>query len=327
MASLKNIAEKANVSVSTVSKAFSDSREISTKTRERILEIAKELGVYDKYYKGKYNRKIIAVIAPEIKSQRYYAMISELNDIFYEKDCTVIISVTNFDFDVQRELLRYYSTFEHCDGIILIGAPQEMDFSIDVPLVALQETNSCDCVFHDSADAINDAVRHLKENGHTEIAFIGEKKTVAKFNLFKDALRQNRLDLKKELVVTSDARFEQAGYTGMNKLFDRGGKLPTAIVAAYDYIALGVYRSINEHGYSVPDDFSVIGMDNIDVIENISPPMTSIGSNPRELCTVAADLMIKRIENRYFTSTQHIRIKDKLVKRQSVRNLKKLSAQ
>ena len=56
LASLKNIAEKANVSVSTVSKAFSDSREISTKTRERILEIAKDLGVYDKYYKGKSNR-------------------------------------------------------------------------------------------------------------------------------------------------------------------------------------------------------------------------------------------------------------------------------
>ena len=56
---LSTIAKKANVSVSTVSKAFSDSREISEETRENILNIAKELGVYDKYYKGKYNRRDI----------------------------------------------------------------------------------------------------------------------------------------------------------------------------------------------------------------------------------------------------------------------------
>lgn len=321
MASLKNIAEKANVSVGTVSKAFSDSREISVKTKEKILDIAKEMGVYDKYYKGKYSRKIIAVIVPEVKSQRYYSLISEFNDIFYEKDCTVVVSVTNFDDNIQKELIRYYSTFDHSDGIILAGAPKDIDFAIDVPLIVLADSNSFDCVYHDSSDAINDAVKHLKDNGHTDIAFIGERKTTTKFNLFKEALRKNRLCLNNDLVITSDMRFEQAGYTAMNKLFDRGGSLPTAIVAAYDYIALGIYRSIYEHGYSIPDDFSIIGMDNIDVIENINPPMTSIGSDPKELCTVTAELMMKRIENRYFSRAQHIKINDKLVIRQSVKKI------
>ena len=66
---LSDIAKRANVSVSTVSKAFADSKEINEETRKEILSIAKEMGVYDKYYKGKYNRKIIAIIAPELKSQ------------------------------------------------------------------------------------------------------------------------------------------------------------------------------------------------------------------------------------------------------------------
>ncbi len=321
---LKTIAKMAHVSVSTVSKAFSDSKDISDKTREDILNIAKRLGVYDKYYKGKYNRKIIAVIAPEIKSQFYCAIIAEFNDIFYENNCTMVVSVTNFNERVQKELIRYYATFGHSDGIIVMGPmPKNIDFNIEVPIVvAMGLSKNFDSVYYDSTESMNQAIAHLKENGHINIGFIGEKHTSSKLKLFKQEMYRNRIDVNDQFIITSDKRFEDAGYHTMNKLFE-SKTLPTAIVAAYDYIALGIYRSICEHGFSVPKDFSIIGMDDIDVIKNIIPPITSIGVPPKELCLAVCDLIFKKIENKFYTLNQNIPIKTRLVKRESVYNIKK----
>lgn len=318
---LSTIAKKANVSVSTVSKAFSDSREISEETRENILNIAKELGVYDKYYKGKYNRRIIAVIAPELKSQLYYAIISELNEIFDRMGCTLSISVYNFDKNIQAELIRYYATFGHSDGIIVIGNPLPVEIEIEVPVIVIGNDNKqFDCVAQDSSEAMNEAIRHLKDNGHRRIGFIGEGLTTAKLSLFREAMFRNCIPVNEEWIITSDERFEAAGYSGMNHLFELAER-PTAIVAAYDYIALGIYRSIYEHGYMVPDDVSVIGMDNIDVIRNVHPPMTSIGVNPKELCGVVAALMMKKLENRYYRLDEILVFKSKLSIRESVKKI------
>jgi len=160
----------------------------------------------------------------------------------------------------------------------------------------------------------------LKDNGHRRIGFIGEGLTTAKLSLFREAMFRNCIPVNEEWIITSDERFEAAGYSGMNHLFELAER-PTAIVAAYDYIALGIYRSIYEHGYMVPDDVSVIGMDNIDVIRNVHPPMTSIGVDPKELCGVVAALMMKKLENRYYRLDEILVFKSKLSIRESVKKI------
>lgn len=128
---------------------------------------------------------------------------------------------------------------------------------------------------------------------------------------------RNCLSVNEEWIITGDVRFEAAGYCGMNVLLEQKER-PTAIVAAYDYIALGVYRCIYEHGYTVPDDFSVIGMDDIDVVRNIQPPLTSIGVDPKELCEAVADLMMKKLENRCYRLDKNMVFKSRLSIRESV---------
>lgn len=319
---LSDIAKRANVSVSTVSKAFADSKEINEETRKEILSIAKEMGVYDKYYKGKYNRKIIAIIAPELKSQFYYAIISALNEIFHRYDCTIVVSVTNFDREVQAELIRYYATFGHSDGIIVIGNAKRPEIKLEVPLIVMcGNSKEFDSFGTDPFDAMVEAVHHLKENGHRDIGFIGEQYTKGKEKLFREAMFRNCIEVKEKWVMTSDERFEAAGYEAMNRLFTQD-TCPTALITAYDYIALGVYRSIREHGMEVPDDISVIGMDDIDVIENIKPSLSSIGGNVEEICEAAASLMMKKLKNKYYSLEQNVVFKDKFVIRESVRDIK-----
>lgn len=318
---LSDIAKKANVSVSTVSKAFSDSKEINEETRMRVLNIAKELGVYDKYYKGKYNRKIIAIIAPELKSQFYYAIISAFNEIFHQNGCTIVVSVTNFDREIQAELIRYYATFGHSDGIIVIGNATRPEIKLEVPLIVVcGNSKEFDSFGTDPFEAMVEAVRHLKENGHRRIGFIGERYTKGKQKLFREAMFKNCIEVQEDWIITSDQRFEAAGYEAMNRLLTQKAQ-PTALITAYDYIALGVYRSIHEHGLSVPEDFSVIGMDDIDVIENINPPLSSIGADAGEICEAAAALMMKKLKNKYYSLEQNMVFKDKFVIRESVKKI------
>jgi len=320
---LSDIAKKANVSVSTVSKAFADSKEINEETRKEILSIAKEMGVYDKYYKGKYNRKIIAIIAPELKSQFYYEVISAFNEIFDRYDCTIVVSVTNFDREVQSELIRYYATFGHSDGIIVIGKPRKLpEIKLEVPMIVVYgESEDFDSFATDPSEAVVEAVRHLKANGHRKIGFIGERYTKGKLKLFREAMFKNCIEVREDWILTSEVRFEAAGYESMNRLLLQEEQ-PTAIIAAYDYIALGVYRCIHEHSLRIPEAFSIIGMDDIDVIKNIDPPLTSIGANVKEICEAAAQQMMKKMKNKYDSLEKKVVFKDRLVIRESVRDIK-----
>ena len=79
---MKDLAKLANVSVSTVSKAFSEAEDINKETKNRIFEIAKQTGCYGKFHKGKYHKKIIGVIVPEIVSDYYKIFLNILRCLF-----------------------------------------------------------------------------------------------------------------------------------------------------------------------------------------------------------------------------------------------------
>jgi len=87
---------------------------------------------------------------------------------------------------------------------------------------------------------------------------------------------------------------------------------PTAVFAAYDYIALGAIRSIQAHGMSVPADFSVIGIDDIDLGPLYNFSLTTIKTNAAEICDIALELLFKKIENPYYKILQNITVKSRL---------------
>ncbi len=94
---LSMIAKPAEVSVSTVSKAFSGSKEISEETKLRIFEIAKQNNCFDKYFKNKYGKKVVAVLYPEIQSNYYTKIVDDLERMLRQKDVVMVSSITNFD--------------------------------------------------------------------------------------------------------------------------------------------------------------------------------------------------------------------------------------
>jgi LacI family transcriptional regulator len=217
---LKKLSEITGYSVSTLSKVFSNSKEINESTKLEIIKKAKELGVYEKYAKLKYKKRIIAVVIPEMESAYYTGIVSELRKIITKKNATMIVSVSGFSKEEEQNLISFYSSNDRADGIIVVSGQTIAKKYSDTPIVYMgnhQPNDYADTINVDYFVGINEAILELKNLGHEKIAFIGEQLTKFRFDYFRTALKNNGLKVDESLIVKSNERFEQAGfgfYTG-----------------------------------------------------------------------------------------------------------------
>ena len=322
---LYELARLANTSVGTVSKAFSNGRDVSKETRERIFALARANGCFDKYYKGPRDNRMIAVLCPESESEYYGRLVGTLEKSLSQRNADVILALTRFDHAREAHLFSELVYRANIDGIILIEGGHEIKNPDEFPLVILgkkgnKQVNHADYVVSELSRAIDDAVKTLKDYGHRRIAFIGERLTIEKMNAFCDAMRRHGLPLYKEYLISDSYRFVEAGERGMQKLIDQCNitEFPSAVVTAYDHIAYGAMSCAQKNGFRIPEDISFIGMDDISVTDYLGVPLSSIGVRIEEVCDRVVDLIFQRIENRHYREREEIVIPARLQLRASV---------
>jgi len=321
---LRSLAKYAGCSVSTVSKAFSGSREISEETKNRIFSVARELGCYEKYSKEIYDKKLIAVLCPETNGSFYTELLSHLNNYISSSGGTMAISITSFSEEKENELLSFYSSQNHSDGIIIIDGKSQVKKHMAVPVVYLNsvfENHYTDVVNLDYYSGICDAIHYLKLNGHAKIGFVGETLCQRKRDFFYKAMKYHKLSIDESINFVSQKRFVQAGLDAMESLF-ASNNLPTAIIAAYDDIALGVIEAIERHGLSVPDDISVIGCDNIKLSQYSKIHLSSVDPDAQNACKIIVDRLFYRINNPSYCSAQQLTIRSQFIPRESAASIK-----
>lgn len=321
---LRKLSEMTGFSVSTISKAFSGSREIPPSTRDKIFEAAKNAGVYEKYYRPVPEKPVVAVIAPEFISEFYSQMLAIMDGIARENGIILTVSQTNFDNSRTGELVRYYSHFGGADGIILIAAHGDDLRSTAVPIVAIGdsgETAELDRVVVDESDAIARQFEALRELGHKDIAFIGEKLTRTRMDRLRLEAERLGFNAPPEWLFVSGSRFTEAGREGAEALLS-SRPLPTAVICAYDYIAIGAIKTFSNHGLSVPHDISVIGADNISLSSYQGTELATIDRHSGEVCSIAFDLLLKKIKNKYFRVRQTITVRAEFLMRASLGKVK-----
>ena len=318
---LRELANLANVSVSTISKAFSFSKGVSEETREQIFKIAREHGCYEQFHKGRYFKKLIAVICPEIKSEVYHRLITYLESLIADMGATMILSLSNFSSSTEEALYSYHAYYQKVDGIILIGNYADLTEEYTIPTVRIgySTTKSFNNVRTDAQAAMDETVKYLMDMGHRKIAFLGESLTSKKANRFNLAMKKYAMPIHEEYIINSEERFERGGYQAMEQVLNLKER-PTAVVFGYDYMALGGMKCIKDHGLSVPDDISIIGMDNIQLLPYLDTPLTSISSHYKTQCEIAVDILQKKMKNIYHSET-HV-LEATLIKRETVKNLK-----
>lgn len=321
--SLERIAQVAEVSIGTVSKAFSNSREISEKTRQKIFDCAKELGYFEKYYRSKRSVKVIAVICPELESPYYTFMVSLIESKLQSHGFLITIALSSFNAKKESELVKYFTSTKCVDGIIIISACSKVCFDKEMPIVAVntrRDISEVDCINAAYKETLVETIAYLKECGHTKIAFIGETLTKRRQRFFLNAMRVNQLEVNNDYLFIEKVRFEDAGKSAIPKLLALEDK-PTAILCAYDDIALGAMQTLHLFGKKVPDDFSIVGIDDIPVSSYDEISLTSIKINRDLICNMAVDLLLKKLESKFFTLHERISIKSELVIRNSVKKI------
>ena len=317
---LNTLAKLAGVSVATVSKAFSGSDEISDETRARIFSLAREHGCFDKYNKNKFDKKVIAVIAPELNSDYYTAFLTILDREITEQGGIMTVSPSNFSAEREAELFSYYSSYCKADGIIVIGSGKRIQNPFLIPAVSIGGLGNVvhvDSIQLDMSRAMEDAVAHLKQLGHRNIGFVGEPLTKGKTDYFLESMQALELPVRREWIRISDERFERAGVGIMEQWLSEGMPLPTAIVTAYDYIAIGVIQTLKKHGIRVPQDVSVIGSDDITVAPYLETSLSTIRTHTDTACRMAVELIMKKLENPHYSPRQTITLYSEFIPRET----------
>lgn len=325
---MRQFAKICNVSVSTVSKAFNNAEDISDETKNYIFETAKTLGCFETFNKGKFHKKVIAIICPELNGDYYAGFVSKLKELIEKSNAICVISADEFNSDKQIELIEYYAAYLKVDGLIVFNLKQEINKNFDVPIIALlskssntertDRINNIDSITIDLRTAMFKAVNILHNFGHEKIAFIGERLTPSKERNFKEAMKEEGL-LNFE-TVQSEYRFENAGIDGVQKLKEKDFDY-SALICAYDRIAFGAIKELKTMGKMVPQDVSVVGIDNISSSEFTQISLTTIGADLDEICEITWDLMKKKLDNKFYKSKQNITIMSELIIRESVKKI------
>ncbi|MHC1694867.1 MAG: LacI family DNA-binding transcriptional regulator [Eubacteriales bacterium] len=319
----EKIARIAKVSPSTVSKALSGSKEINPETIYAIRKIAEDSGYFNERKERRKRSSIIesptmAVLCPEIISPYYASIITHLQGRISRFGGKTATYICGFNEKYVNEQIKSLSKDEHIDALVCFSSDAYRG-KLPIPLLYMQQIDKSagyDAVFNSASDTMEKAIQHLKSLGHTQIGFIGETNTIEKLGAFKKVMEEQGLAAQDKYIHVVNKRFEQIGYEAV-KLMLASGNIPTAFITAYDEIALGAIRDLKSAGYSVPSDISFIGINDVPFLSYMDIPLTTIGSHMEEQCSIAADLLERKIKDPNFKAVQHITVQSELIIRQT----------
>ncbi len=203
---------------------------------------------------------------------------------------------------------------ELTDGIILL-TERFVPRKLSVPIVQFStQQMEYDTIGYDMQGGILEAVRYLMELGHHRIGFISEKNTQIKLEYFRGALDRLSLPLEETYVFVSDKRFAEIGMEAA-EYYLHLRKRPTALIAAYDEIALGAIHIFQNHGVRIPKDISIIGINDIPSAAYASVPLTTISTFTVEMVQQCVKMLLDHMKKQENHMIQNIRVGCRLIVR------------
>lgn len=322
---IRKLAKMINVSPSTVSKALSGSKEISDETIALVRKAAEDTG----YIVGQNKRRRsarkptnpnIAILCPEINGLFYSSFLTLLSEQIEVLGGNAFIHIYGFNPDKQNEMLVRCTKNSYIDGAILVSCACTTIENVDFPIVNVLEisrpSNSIDSVQINLETGISQAIRYLRDIGHKRIGFIGETNTGIKYSIFKSICKSEGIELDESQIIVNNKRFEEAGYDAAEQILKTGNPA-TAYIAAYDEVAIGAIKYFEANGLKVPEDISIIGINDIATASYLYTPLTTIGNHMEEICKIAISLLMNKITNADYKIVQHIYVDSEFVIRKS----------
>lgn len=312
---IKDIAERSRVSISTVSLVLNGNPRISAATRERVHKTIQRLG----YQPNRMARTLawrrtrtLAVLMPQLKHGFADVYFGEIVSGIYDRACKlgykILLEVARPEFVETKEYLRLFDQ-KYVDGILFIGANSQHRFVEDFadgtrPMLMVNNYSkefNLNYVVSDYRRGARQAAQHLLRLGHRRIAFISgglhEIQTCQDiFESFQEVLAENNLALDPELVVNGWLT-EEGGVKAAEQLLRKDRHI-TAIFAMNDKMALGAIKKLHGVGYRVPRDIAVVGFDDIPQASFSIPGLTTVHQSLYEIGIQSCERLIELIHHK-----------------------------
>ncbi len=304
---LKMVAEKAEVSVNTASRAINNRPDINLETKKRVLRIAKELGYIRNAAAVALRTKktgTIGVVIADNRNPFYAEVLNGMEEAAREKNYHIILANTQRDYKKEEEAISLLLA-KRVDGL-LITPVQDRDDDIknlidaNIPFVVVGrdfENIEVDAIYNDEVKGGFLATEYLIKKGHKRIALIDGflYKSPAKNRLegYKKALNKYRIPLDDSLISVGDINIED-GHERTKQMLEKNLGF-TAIFAYNDMMAFGSMQAIKEKGLRIPEDIGLVGYDDIPFSSLISPALTTIRLKKQELGIESVKLLLSHI--------------------------------
>ncbi|SHF10650.1 LacI family DNA-binding transcriptional regulator [Alkalibacter saccharofermentans] len=331
---IKDVAREANVSVATVSRVLNNIPLVNDETKKRVLDAIERTG----YKPNAIARSLkmqktntFGIMIPDISLPYYTQVVRGVEDVCNIYDYNIILC--NTDSEPSKEE-KYFDVFmeKQCDGILYIGKglKQNLVNKIDSSRVPVVLGAVSDVMGRYHSVAINneqasfDVTKYLIENGHESIAFFSDEDEASfvaqeRKKGFVRALK--KYNIKENPIFELKGKYSiKGGYDLMDELLTNA-ELPTALVALNDEMALGAIRKLEDAGYKVPDDMSVVGFNNFQISEWFKPGITTVAQPMYDIGAISARMLIKILNNSK-PEEKAVTVPHELIIRDSVRSIK-----
>ena len=331
---IKDIARKANVSHTTVSRALNNKSRIRNETKEKILTIARELNYRPDFIARSLvmkRTKTLGLVITTIANPFYTELSQGIETTARSLGYNIILCSTNYDLSNEKQYVDMLRS-EGVDGIIFSSAhmddPNIFELAEEAFPIVLVNRRAYHPVVREKVDYVGIdnilggflAVEHLIRLGHQRIGVIGgSSESSVGFERLeggKKALVTYGLEVADNYFLEGDF-LKGSGYRG-GKEFLKMTEPPTAIFATNDYMALGTYQAIIEEGQRIPEDIALIGFNDIEFTAIKGVELTTIGQKKYEMGALATTILVEKIEGgESKPSTKEIFLKPELIIRRT----------
>ncbi len=306
---IRTVAAMAKVSIATVSRTVNGSSSVSDVLKKRVWQAIKQLN----YFPNSHARtlvsgrsRLLGIIVENITNPFFPELIQSFEEIAVAHGYEILVSSSNSDPVVLTRCVRRMLE-RKVDGVAVLTFGEEepvldqlMQNNIPMVLAEFRLDNPrTSTILLDYTTGIRAAVDHLKSLGHSKIAFLAGPSTLhsalTRLNDYSTAMKDADLPIQKKWIVECDHTLK-GGVAGFGKLRALTVR-PTAILCSNDMTAIGVLRAAYMKGLRVPQDLSVIGLDDIAFAEYTLPPLTTIRMSRVDLARAAFEALRQQVEN------------------------------
>lgn len=311
MATIKEVAQRAHVSVGTVSNVLSGAVPVSEKLKERVMAVVKELDYHPNHVARSLKirqTKMIGMVITDITNPFFPLLVRGAEDAAWKHHYMLITFNSDDQLEREKQVLTVLRT-RRVDGILLVAATSDGDqphiagaIDAGIPIVCLDRKLkglAADSVSVDNVGGTRQAVEHLIQAGHRRIGIVtGPMRVqVARDRLvgYKKALEDAAIPYDPALVRDGGFRAE-AGFQASLEILDAEPR-PTAVFTSNAMMALGLMRAIHQRELRCPEDVAAATFDDPSFAPLVRPPLTSVSQPSYELGFQGAELLIRRLQD------------------------------